>query len=168
MESNTLIQELSAAIKRAADKYRKILETDGIKATGGMQEFTTEFELNDEKFVLYFNMPEYWKYVEYGRRPGKFPPINAIENWIKIKGIVPRAIKGKVPSTKTLAFLIARSIAKHGTIQRFGYGGEHGISKLVMDPEMDSIIKDIKLAIIMEVDRQITEEWNNTLSEFTK
>lgn len=48
----------------------------------------------------------------HGRRPGKFPPISAILEWIKIKGI-----KARESSTteRQLAFLFARKIAKQGT-----------------------------------------------------
>lgn len=45
-----------------------------------------------------------------GRKPGKFPPISAILDWIREKGIKPVDI-----TEKSLAFLIARSIAKKGT-----------------------------------------------------
>ena len=51
----------------------------------------------------------------YGRRPGKFPNLTAIEQWIADKGIVPRPDKnGKSISTKSLAFLIGRKIANSG------------------------------------------------------
>ncbi|MDI9257279.1 hypothetical protein [Flavobacterium sedimenticola] len=47
-----------------------------------------------------------------GRAAGKQPPIQAIENWIELKGITPIEAKMK---TSTLAYLIARKIAKEGT-----------------------------------------------------
>ena len=51
----------------------------------------------------------------YGRKPGKFPNLTAIEHWIADKGIVPRPDKnGKSISTKSLAFLIGRKIANSG------------------------------------------------------
>lgn len=61
---------------------------------------------------------DYWYYVEKGRKPGKFPPISKIERWIKVRRIVPRAYNGRVPTTKQLAFLIARKIALFGTKPR--------------------------------------------------
>ncbi len=45
-----------------------------------------------------------------GRKPGKFPPISAILDWIRAKGIKPTDT-----TEKGLAFMIARSIAKKGT-----------------------------------------------------
>ena len=60
------------------------------------------------------NLEEHWKYLENGTRT-HFPPINAIEQWITVKRIVPRPYNGKVPTTRQLAFLIARGISKNGT-----------------------------------------------------
>jgi hypothetical protein len=51
---------------------------------------------------------------KYGRRPGKFPPIEAIIQWLKDKRNF-RIDEERGPSLKSLAFLIARKIAKSGT-----------------------------------------------------
>lgn len=51
----------------------------------------------------------YFEFQRRGRRPGGFPPIDAILQWIKDKGI-----QADIPD-KSLAFLIARKIAKKGT-----------------------------------------------------
>ena len=58
---------------------------------------------------------DYWKWAEYGRKPGKFPPIEKIKEWIKVKPILPRPTDGKLPTENQLAFLIARKIATKGT-----------------------------------------------------
>ena len=47
----------------------------------------------------------------HGRKPGKFPPISAMLEYIKAKRIKP---KGKT-TERQLAFLIARAIAKKGS-----------------------------------------------------
>lgn len=59
---------------------------------------------------------DYWKYIENGRRAGsKMPPISAIERWIEVKPVLPTAMSnGKLPTTKQLAYLIARSISING------------------------------------------------------
>lgn len=46
---------------------------------------------------------EYLQWVDKGRRPGKYPPIKAISNWARIKGIDQKAV-----------FPIARKIFKFG------------------------------------------------------
>ena len=70
-------------------------------------------------WVISVSLAEYWKYIEYGRRPGKMPPVSAIENWIKVKQILPRPLtlksgKSVVPTIPQLSFLIARSIGRRG------------------------------------------------------
>lgn len=63
---------------------------------------------------------KYADVVEEGRRPGKFPPIQAIKDWMRIKPIRLRDLKTnsftKVTETKLnqAAFLIARSIKMKG------------------------------------------------------
>lgn len=47
-----------------------------------------------------------------GRKPGKQPPSKAIELWLQQKGIAAQAEKNI--STSSLAYLIARKIAKEG------------------------------------------------------
>lgn len=57
----------------------------------------------------------YAYYVEYGRRPGRFPPMNVIDRWIVQKGIAGiRDEKGRFIKRKSIRYLIGRSIAKHG------------------------------------------------------
>ena len=51
------------------------------------------FEVGELEITL--NLPDYWKYVEYGRGPGKFPPINKIGDWIVKKHILPRPQNGQ-------------------------------------------------------------------------
>ena len=50
-------------------------------------------------------------YLMHGRKPGRFPPISAMLDYIRSKRIRP---KGKT-TERQLAFLIARAIAKRGT-----------------------------------------------------
>ncbi len=51
----------------------------------------------------------------YGRRPGAFPNLRDIKQWIADKNIVPRPdSKGRPVSTDTLAYLIGRKIQREG------------------------------------------------------
>lgn len=52
---------------------------------------------------LTISADEHFKFVENGRRPGKFPPLVAISRWCEAKGIPVRA-----------AFPIAKKIAEKG------------------------------------------------------
>lgn len=77
--------------------------------------FTVDIDGNF--YNILFKAPEYWKYAEYGRKAGKWPPITAIEKWIDIRHITPYpSSRGVLPTKKQLAFLIARSIGEKGTL----------------------------------------------------
>jgi hypothetical protein len=74
----------------------------------------TDFESGIPQLVV--EMPSYWIWVDEGRRPGRYPPLSAIDRWSVVKqgmsGI--RDKEGKFIPRKTLNFLRARSIAKYG------------------------------------------------------
>ena len=75
---------------------------------------------NNSSWLISISLEEYWRYIENGRRPGaKMPPVSAIENWIKVKQILPRPLtlksgKSVVPTIPQLSFLIARKIGRDG------------------------------------------------------
>lgn len=78
-------------------------------------------------------------YIEYGRRPGKMPPVSAIEQWIRDRGITP---KGKI-SILGLAFIMARKISTMGTIIH-QQGGKSGvISNQITQGRIDSLIDSL-------------------------
>lgn len=103
-------------------------------------------------YSVEFKAPEYWKWAENGRRPGKMPPVSAILEWIEAKRIVPYAdANGRVPSLNSLAFLIARKIGRDGT------EGVHFLEKAVQETEFEDIISDA-------ISKDISEEWSNILN----
>ena len=97
--------------------YKTLLLRDGKKASGNLiaslKPVSIKFQNN--KIEADISIASYWKYVEYGRKPGKFPPIDKILNWIRIKPVLPRPRNGlKPPTEPQLAFLISRKIAREG------------------------------------------------------
>lgn len=111
METITLELSLSNT-QNALDKfisdfistYKSLLIRDNKKASGNLinsiKPLTIDF--TSSKLTGSIKLAEYWKYVEYGRKPGdKFP-------------LLPRPINGIKPTDKQLAFLISRKIARDG------------------------------------------------------
>lgn len=98
------------------DKYKERLLTDDKKASGGLLDSVRYIYTNSgRKYEISLNLAYYWRYVEYGRRPGKFPPPDKILEWIRIKPVLPRPnANGKLPTEKQLAYLIGRKIAREG------------------------------------------------------
>ena len=95
---------------------------------------------------------DYAQQLETGRQAGKFPPINAIRQWIQDKGIANR-LNGEI-TVSQLAFLIARKIAREGW-KRQGYGGVDLISEIVTDQRMQKIIDQVGLEKVSEVQTEI-------------
>lgn len=101
-----------------------------------------------DNLTITFNMPEYWKYIEYGRGSGKFPPPPAILDWITKKNILPRPINGITPTNNQLAFLIGRKISREGT------EGKHALENTLLEAE-NAFIGDLYLGIVEDIKNQI-------------
>lgn len=122
METNTLnfsnLQiALNSFIEDFINTYKGLLIRDNKKASGNLISSLkpVSIEFTNNKYQCSIQIADYWKYVEYGRRPGKFPPMNKILEWIKIKPVIPRPMNGlKPPTEPQLAFLISRKIARDG------------------------------------------------------
>lgn len=101
------------------------LEADGRKASGKLlNSLRTEIRAAGNTINVYLHSEDYLKFVDYGRRSGKWPPRDAIERWVQDKPITPYADKnGKLPTEKQLVFLIQRAIGENGTIKDLNYGG---------------------------------------------
>lgn len=98
-------------------RYELAIAREGHNASRALAD-TVDWTVSVDGTVLTISLQlqEYWKYLEYGRRAGKkFPPPQAIWEWVQAKGITSRPGKnGRVPTTKQLAYLIGRRIKEHG------------------------------------------------------
>ncbi|MCO6147517.1 hypothetical protein [Flavobacterium sp. NRK1] len=101
---------------------------------------------------------EYGEQLEYGRKPGKQPPSEAIEQWIKDKGIAAR-IEGNI-SVSSLAYLIARKIGREGW-NRQQYGGTKLISSVVTPERIQKIIDKVGESELKNFTDKISEYLNS-------
>ena len=117
MEWKNLKEALEAYGQVLEEQYRQEIANTGAFASGRLFDSVHYVvEVNNSTIDLCLSLEDYWKYVEDGRGPGKFPPLDRIEEWITIKPVAPYPdAQGKVPSNKQLAFLIGRKIAEEGT-----------------------------------------------------
>lgn len=112
---DNLLNALSEYKNAVAVHYKDRLVADDKKATGQLiNSISTEIKVGSDTFEVVLNVVDYFKYVEEGRKPGKFPPVDKILSWIKVKPVIPRPINGKLPTEQQLAFLIGRKIATEG------------------------------------------------------
>ena len=119
--SNEVLSEFLATLDEYAQKaeelYKRKLTDKGINASYKLlNSVETVVRRNDDEFIVTINLEDYWYYVENGRGPGKFPPIDKILEWIRCKPVIPYSdSRGRLPTEEQLAFLIARKIAEQGT-----------------------------------------------------
>lgn len=97
-------------------EYRGNLSRSGRNASGKLSSSVRAYVESGERwYEVRMRLEEYWKYVENGTRP-HWPPVDAILRWVEIKPVIPRPdSRGRIPTPKQLAYLIARKISRVGT-----------------------------------------------------
>ncbi len=98
----------------------------------------------------------YTEQLVNGRRGGRFPPIEAIKQWIIDKGIV-NNIKGSI-SVSSLAFLIARKIAREGT-KYYQQGGTDLVSAVITDERIQNIINMVGAQEALNLSNKIQNQF---------
>lgn len=88
--------------------------------------------------VRVYNAARYSSIIEYGRRPGKFPPLAVIRDWAQ------RRLGLSAEEAKRAAFPIARAIAKRGLVPR-----------KVMTGSMPQIHSQFLQSVVAELDREL-------------
>lgn len=117
MEFQNTLSVLNDFGKFLVEEYKDKLILNDVNATDTLYNSVTllPIEVNGNFFEVKISLEDYWKYVEKGRLPGKWPPISAIEKWIEIKPVLPRPMdNGKLPTTQQLAFFISSKIGLKG------------------------------------------------------
>jgi hypothetical protein len=153
------------------EAYINNLDKRSIHATHNLAD-SVKYEVTDgiRWIGVDISLLDYWKYIEYGRKAGKFPPLQSIEEWIKVKGIQPmtrtqasvkrwtqhrgriRRNDGRIPSIKSLAFLIGRKIKEEGIQPR-----------PILATAIDDTYRRFEAAIIEAMTQDITQELNIVL-----
>ena len=73
-----------------------------------------EVTTNSGQQSLLIMMEDYGRYVQEGRRKGKYVPIKPLIQWIKDRHLQGRDTKGRFITHKSFAFAISRNIMKFG------------------------------------------------------
>ena len=157
MEDPIKIIGITEVCNQIADSYRKKMDAADYNKQGELYNFKWTTEWKGNLFEVHFDLPPYFYFAENGRRPGKFPPPDAILKWVQFKRLVPRPGRdGKVPSTNQLVYLISRKIATKGT------EGKHLFEKTLDDPNLDNFADKLVELITAEFEKEI-EKYMETL-----
>lgn len=163
--ANELIQfdNLRAVLEEFAqefkDQYRAGLLEHGRYTQYGRDRLIDSVDANtvqamiregDEAWTVSINLNDYWKYVEEDTAP-HWPPPAAILRWVEIKPVIPRPdSRGRIPSPRSLAFLIGRKISKFGT------EGSHDF-KAAQETTIDRFRTRIRLAMVKDVQNYVRQ-----------
>ena len=93
-------------------------------------------------------------FVEHGRKPGKMPPRDAIELWVKRKlGITNQR------DVESVAYLVRRAIGAKGTIKRFGYKGGEVLADTVKQgrPKIQKMWADMGTWLDAQITQQLSQ-----------
>lgn len=112
---------------------RSTLNKQGHRATGKLY---NSLKAVINKSELSFEMESYARYVDQGRRAGKYAPVKAIKDWCKIKGI-----------DQSLAYVINRSIFENGIKPSLFFTNafdayEENLDE-VLDKYIDTLLEDL-------------------------
>lgn len=100
-----------------------------------ISETSIDVTLENNVYHVSLNMPEYWKYAEYGRSPGKLPPIQRIKDWVYVKKGLP--VAPRIEEQDRFAWAVAHNIAKYGT------EGNRMIERTMRDYKLSSKLNKI-------------------------
>jgi hypothetical protein len=110
-----LKNELESAIKSR-------LQSQGHVASGkGLKSIEVQIKETPQALIIAILGEDYLQWQETGRTAGKFPPVAALEKWVKQKGIASEA-----KAVKRIAFAIAKNMHRIGMHSR---GGRIDMSK---------------------------------------
>lgn len=151
MEWKNLKEALETYGQVLEEQYREQIASTGAFASGKLFDSVHHIvTVDDHTIDLSLSLEDYWKYIEEGRGPGKFPPLDKIEEWIRIKPVAPYPdSRGRVPSNKQLAFLIGRKIAEEGT------EGKHLLDNAIESTQ--DWMEIIEQAISKDIETEIDE-----------
>lgn len=100
------------------DEYISLLQNS--RASGTLIDTASwKLEKTPDGYNIVFVLEDYYYYLEFGRKPGTFPPVDAIKQWIRQKPILPTPMtlpngRQVLPTENQLAFLIGRKIKEEG------------------------------------------------------
>ena len=79
-----------------------------------------QYNQGQDSFTI--EMLDYWQYVNDGRKPGKYVPIEPLKEWIKQKGLKGRNKKtGRFITTESFAWGISTNVKKFGIAPTYFY-----------------------------------------------
>lgn len=159
MDFTELERQIEVEIEQACHRIGNKLKTDAVKYIRENDKIAWRTLVNSISYNIIKNDKSHYliefgsnaphaKYVHEGREPGKMPPVNAIKEWLKIKGsrYFKRGFMGLSRSNSTEANLNSLSWAIALKIKENGVKA-HPFLKIAIDQNKDYIEKQLDKAL---------------------
>lgn len=146
MNFDNTIEVLNSFGRLLVEDYKESLIFNSVNASDDLYKSVKYYFESDNRFLeVQLELESYYWYVENGRKAGKFPPIQKIEDWIKVKPVLPyRDKNGKLPTLNQLTYLIGRKIKEDGI------EGKHLLQKSV-----DDIYREIEKRLVEALSKDL-------------
>ncbi|NBW35013.1 MAG: hypothetical protein EBR30_08340 [Cytophagia bacterium] len=134
------------------DKLKESARKKDLKATNNLiQSISADYpSITPQGIEIEISMADYWERVEDGQKPGIWPHMPSLIQWVGAKASVKKIAlqrKGKNQSVddaiKSFASVIAKKIHSKGTIKRFGYKGAGFIADVLTQQNVDTIAQKL-------------------------
>ena len=93
---------------------------------------------------LAFQMEKYGEYVDKGRKPGKWAPVDVIQAWVMARKLVIRGgnLKEYLSKVKSVAYLINKHIKEHGIKPTYFFTDAYDQNTEDMDALIEELLEE--------------------------
>jgi hypothetical protein len=105
------------------NKGRTAFGVRNMKVKTGNLYKSIKVEYSTDSNEIVVSMADYWRFVNEGRKPGKYVPIKPLMAWIRAKGFNKNKTTGKFEkfNIKGMAFGVSKNIFKFGIAPTYFY-----------------------------------------------
>lgn len=143
-----LLERLEDIAQNLIKALQNEFEDQGHNNTGaGMQSLRAEVSVEGDVFRITILGFDYLQYVNFGRYPGKMPPVQVILEWVNSRGIA----SGK--EAESMAWAIAKAIEREGIPTEGAYaysnnGRRKGFIEIVKQEQEKAALQQARRAVI--------------------
>ena len=149
------------------DKLKQSAREKDLKATNNLiQSISADYpSITPQGIEIEISMADYWERVEDGQKPGTWPHMPSLIQWVGAKASVKRIAlerKGKNQTVQkaieSFASVVAKKIHSKGTIKRFGYKGSGFIAAVLTQQNVDTIAQKLSDLTGLRLTAYVTTE----------
>lgn len=161
---NVVQERLDEIGQEIIEQMAQIIKNNRASASGNLiNSLKYDIVFQDNKFQMVIEYADYGYFVNSGRRPsmiGKFPPLQDIKNWMRIKGIPEQALWPIMMKIKKGGFYSRKTqtvVRPDGTQQTF-YSQPRGInftSPFEKNLDLKKITAEFEDLIVAEIPKDL-------------